>query len=67
MHHLKKMTDIVPDKENDLYPWFDKEDPRKNMTDQEILEKYVDLSDSDLNEADKLIQTITEIQGSFFS
>ena len=45
-------TNIVPDKENDPYPWLDKEDPRRNMTDQEILEKYVDLSDSDLNEAE---------------
>ena len=46
-------TNIVPDKDEDPYPWLDKEDPRKNMTDQEILEKYVDLSDSDLNTAEK--------------
>ena len=26
---------------------------RRNMTDEEILEKYVDLSDSDLNTAEK--------------
>ena len=44
-------TNIVPDKDEDPYPWLDKEDPRRNMTDQEILEKYVDLSDSDLNVA----------------
>ena len=46
-------TNIVPDKDEDPYPWLDKEDPRRNMTDQEILEKYVDLSDSDLNAAEK--------------
>ena len=46
-------TNIVPDKDEDAYPWLDKEDPRRNMTDQEILEKYVDLSDSDLNTAEK--------------
>ena len=38
-------TNIVPDKDEDPYPWLDKEGPRRNMTDQEILEKYVDLSD----------------------
>ena len=46
-------TNIVPDKDKARYPWLDKEDPRRNMTDQEILEKYVDLSDSDLNAAEK--------------
>ena len=46
-------TNIVPDKDKDPYPWLDKDDPRRNMTDQEILEKYVDLSDSYLNAAEK--------------
>ena len=46
-------TNIVPDKDKDPYPWLDKDDPRRNMTDQEILEKYVDLSDSNLNAAEK--------------
>ena len=46
-------TNIVPEKDKDPYPWLDKEDPRRNMTDQEILENYVDLSDSDLNAAEK--------------
>ena len=27
----------------DKYPWLDPEDERRNMTDREILEKYVDL------------------------
>ena len=33
---------------SDLYPWLDSDDPRRKMTDEEILKKYVDLSDSDL-------------------
>ena len=37
----------------DPYPWLDADDPRRKMTDQEILEKYIDLSDSDLNSAEK--------------
>ena len=52
-HPVENDTNIVPDKDEDPYPWLDKEDPRRNMTDQEILEKYVDLSDSDLNTAEK--------------
>ena len=40
-------------KGQDPYPWLDKEDPRRKMTDQEILEKYIDLSDSDLDPAEK--------------
>ena len=33
----------------DPYPWLDLDDPRRNMTDEEILHKYIDLSNSDLN------------------
>ena len=33
----------------DEYPWLDPEDERRNMTDREILEKYVDLRNSCLN------------------
>ena len=40
-------------KGKDPYPWLDAEDPRRKMTDQEILEKYIDLSDSDLDLAEK--------------
>ena len=46
-------TNIVIDKEEDPYPWLDNDDPRRDMSDQEILEKYVDLSDSDLSQAEK--------------
>ena len=47
-------TNIVIDKEKYPYPWLENDDPRRDMTDQEILEKYVDLSDSDLSQAEKL-------------
>ena len=30
----------------DKYPWLDPEDERRNMTDREILEKYIDLKNS---------------------
>ena len=46
-------TNIVPDRKKDPYPWLENDDPRRYMTDQEILEKYVDLSDSDLSQAEK--------------
>ena len=39
--------------EDDPYPWLDKEDPRRNMTDRECLEKFIDLSDSDITETEK--------------
>ena len=38
----------------DPYPWLDPTDPRRNMTDEEIIHKYVDLSDSCLNKKDKI-------------
>ena len=37
----------------DLYPWLDKEDPWRNMTDEEILYKYIDLSKSYLTSEEK--------------
>ena len=49
----EKDTNIVPDKDEDPYPWLVPEDPRRNMTDKEILEKFVDLSDSDLTKKKK--------------
>ena len=38
---------------DDKYPWLDKDDPRRNMTDREIIEKFVDLSKSELTEKEK--------------
>ena len=38
---------------DDKYPLLDKDDPRRNMTDQEIIVKFVDLSKSELTEKEK--------------
>ena len=35
------------------YPWLDPNDERKNMTDREILEKYIDLDKSCLTDKEK--------------
>ena len=35
------------------YPWLDDTDERKHMSDREILEKYVDLSNSCLDKEEK--------------
>ena len=43
----------VKEKGPDPYPWLDKDDPRRHMTDEEILYKYVDLSESHLTESEK--------------
>ena len=37
----------------DRYPWLDEKDPRRNMTDEEILDTYIDLSKSSLTQKDK--------------
>ena len=58
----------VQDKEKkDLYPWLDKDDPHRDMTDEEILDKYIDLSNSDLtlDEKETLMDTIKEHKQAF--
>ena len=40
-------------KSADPYPWLDSEDPRRHMTDEEILWKYIDLKNSTLDEDGK--------------
>ena len=37
----------------DLYPWLDKEDPRRFMTDKEIINKYINLDESYLSDKEK--------------
>ena len=37
----------------DKYPWLDIGDERKNMTDREILEKYIDMKNSCLDKEEK--------------
>ena len=38
---------------NDPYPWLDEKDPRRNMTDEQCLKEYIDLSDSDITREEK--------------
>ena len=38
---------------NDRYPWLDKDGERRNMSDNEILEKYVNLERLCLSESEK--------------
>ena len=49
----KDFNDSNMSEDNDPYPWLDKDDPRRNMTDRECLENYIDLSDSDITEREK--------------
>ena len=49
-NHVQLGEKQVP---HDPYPWLASDDPRRNMTDREILEKYVGLSDSDLTKKEK--------------
>ena len=37
----------------DKYPWLDQGDERRNMSDKEILDKYVDLENSCLADCEK--------------
>ena len=39
--------------DSDKYPWLDPKDPRRNMSDEEILDTYIDLSKSSLSPTDK--------------
>ena len=41
------------DSKKEKYPWLDDTDERKYMTDREILDKYIDLKDSCLEEIEK--------------
>ena len=51
----------------DLYPWLSPDDPRRNMSDKEILDKYIDLSKSDLSPKEKkrLMEMIYEHRPAF--
>ena len=54
----KFMNTLKKDREQvrlvDKYPWLDLEDERRNMTDREILEKYINLEMSCLNKKEKV-------------
>ena len=48
---LKKEREQIEPEER--YPWLDSSDKRKYMTDQEILDKYIDLDSSCLTKEEK--------------
>ncbi|MCG8626899.1 MAG: hypothetical protein MJE68_33470, partial [Proteobacteria bacterium] len=52
---------------DDPYPWMDKDDPRRNMTDEEIMRMKIPLDKSQLNDAEKerLIETVLEYKQAF--
>ena len=50
VHYQKR--EIVK-KSPDPYSWLDEDDPRRNMTDEEILYKYIDFSKSHLTNKEK--------------
>ena len=50
IHTLKKEETIETEEK---YPWLDSMDERKYMSDREILEKYIDLSNPCLYEEEK--------------
>ena len=58
MPRIATRTEIPIDDTNkstpdDKYPWLDPDDPRRNMTDKEILRMKLNLKDSILNEKEK--------------
>ena len=62
-----KEQGIQDNEKKDLYPWLDKDDPHRDMTDEEILDKYIDLSNSDLtlDKKETLMDTIKEHKQAF--
>ena len=54
---LNKMVEMVRKEQRhskkEKYPWLDDTDERKYMMDREILDKYIDLKDSCLEEIEK--------------
>ena len=65
MPHITTCTELPIDDTNkstpdDKYPWLDPDDPRRNMTDKEILRMELNLKDSILNEKEKEFLTKVE-------
>ena len=60
--HVKQLRQSA-----DPYPWLESQDPRRNMTDEEILRKYIDLSQSILKEEEKeqLMEIILKYKAAF--
>ena len=52
---------------DDPYPWLEKDDPRRNMTEEEIIRDKIPLQNSNLNDAEKekLIELIMDNKDAF--
>ena len=63
LNEIKRLGNLKADK----YPWLDQNDPRRNMTNLEILKLKVNLSESELDVSKKriIISRITEVQRCF--
>ncbi len=49
------LPDSTSTPKDDPWPWLLADDPRRNMTDAEIIHQYIDLSESDLTEQEKTL------------
>ena len=60
-HHVNTPTP------NDPYPWLERDDPRRHMTDEEIIRQKIPLQQSNLNDAEKqkLIEIILDNKEAF--
>ena len=66
--HVKQVSQQeLQQSADDPYPWLDSQDPRRDMSDEEILRKYIDLNQSILNESEKeeLMQIILDHKSAF--
>ncbi len=62
-----EFVETVIAKNKDEYPWLNNDDPRRTMTDKQIFEQYVDLSESDLTTREKwkMIHLLMKYQPAF--
>ena len=53
--------------QDDPYPWLEPDDPRRSLTDQQIIERYVNLADADLTAKERrtLIKVIMKYKKAF--
>ena len=60
-------TDTNKATKEDPYPWLEPNDPRRTLTDQQIIERYVNLTESDLTAREKrtLIKVIMNYRKAF--
>ena len=67
MQNVRYRKREVVRKSSDLYPWLDEDDPRRYMTDEEILHRYIDLSESHLTckEREEVMDLIVAYEKAF--